>query len=241
MCRLPNIKHPIIELSSIRSIIQRKTINTEYQPIISIKDGSIIAYEALARFSIEGSRIPPDQVFDVCHKDLALFYNLEMSVKEHQFDNRPESKKLFINFDPHILHYKKNTKEIFEKMSQHSDFVIELVENSHKNINIQKLIDIFSKLKYQFAVDDFFQENSIISLYLLKNCHYLKLDRDILKQLKIDSAFIEVVKGICKYAHKINKDVILEGIEIEDDLYLAKECGVDFVQGFLYKDKFIYK
>lgn len=240
MCRLPHIKYSFIELPLVRSILQKKTIHTEYQPIVSLRDDSVMAYEALARFESEGSRLPPDQVFEVCHKDLALFYHLEMAVKKHQFDNRPQGKKLFINFDPHIFHYKKNTKEIFEKMSKESDFIIELVENSHKSINIQKLVEVFSKLKYQFAVDDFFKENSIISLYLLKECHFLKLDKDILKQLKIDSAFIEVVKGICNYAHKIEKEVILEGIETEDDLYLARECMVDFVQGFLYREQFIF-
>lgn len=240
MCRLPNMKCSFVELPLVRSILQRKTINTEYQPIVSLRDDSIMAYEALARFFIDAKFVPPDQVFEVCHKDLALFYHLEVAVKKHQFKNRPKDKKLFINFDPHILRYQKNTNEVFEKLSKESDFVIELVENSHKSINIQKLIDIFSKLNYQFAVDDFFKENSIISLYLLKECHFLKLDKDILKQLKTDGAFTEVVKGICNYAHKIGKEVILEGIEIEDDLYLAKECRVDFVQGFLYRERFIF-
>ncbi|WP_294885569.1 MULTISPECIES: EAL domain-containing protein [unclassified Sulfurimonas] len=55
----------------------------------------------------------------------------------------------------------------------------------------------------------------------------------------MDSAFTEVVRGICNYAHKLGKEVILEGIETEDDLYLAKECRVDFVQGFLFKEQFI--
>jgi EAL domain-containing protein (putative c-di-GMP-specific phosphodiesterase class I) len=240
MCRLPNIKHPVIELSLIRLILQNKTINTEYQPIVSLEDDRIMAYEALARFSIDAKFVPPDQVFEVCHKDLALFYHLEMAVKKHQFQNRPNAKKLFINFDPHILHYKKNTKEVFDEMSQQNNFVIELVENSHTSINIQKLIDVFSKLNYQFAVDDFFKENSIISLYLLKECHFLKLDKDILRQLKIDNAFVEVVKGICNYAHRVGKEVILEGIETEDDLYLARECRVDFVQGFLYRERFVF-
>lgn len=239
MCKLNISNKFFIDLQSVKDILVQKNLRTEYQPIVSLADDSILAYEALARFYLDGRSVPPDIVFDICHKDLSLFYELEMSVKEHQFQNRPKEKKLFINFDPHILHYKQRTKEIFTLMSKQSDFVIELVENSHESINIERLIEVFNKLKYQFAVDDFFKENSIISLYLLKECHYLKLDKDILKQIKIDSAFAEVVKGICNYAHKIGKEVILEGIETDDDLYLAKECRVDFVQGFLYRDRFI--
>jgi len=238
MCKLNKLP---IDLAGVKKILQQKNISTQYQPIVSLADDSTLAYEALARFELYGESLPPDLVFDVCHQDLALFFELEMSVKKHQFQNRPENKKLFINFDPHILHYRQRTKEIFTLMSKQSDFVIELVENSHESINIERLIEVFNKLKYQFAVDDFFKENSIISLYLLKKCHYLKLDKDILKQIKKDRAFIEVVKGICNYAHKIAKEVVLEGIETKEDLCLAYECEVDFVQGFYFKDRFIDK
>lgn len=239
MCKLNIADKFSIDVQSIEEILTQNTLRTEYQPIVSLSDDTILAYEALARFYLHGRSIAPDIVFDICHHDLTLFYELEMKVKEHQFQNRPKEKKLFINFDPHVLRYKKRTKEIFSLMSKQNDFVIELVENSHKSINIERLMEVFDKLKYQFAVDDFFKENSIVSLYLLKKCHYLKLDKDILKQTKLDSAFIEVVKGICNYAHKIGKEVILEGIETKDDFYLARECRVDFVQGFLYRERFI--
>lgn len=239
MCKLNIPSNFSVSLQNVKDILLQKKLQTQYQPIISVADDNVLAYEALARFNLEGQPIPPDIVFEVCHKDLSLFYELEMKVKKHQFQFRPDKSKLFINFDPHILHYKERTKEVFNFMSKQSNFVIELVENSHKSVNIERLIEVFSKLKYQFAVDDFFKENSIISLYLLKECHYLKLDKDILKQMKIDSAFIEVVKGISNYAHKISKEVILEGIETKEDLDLAKECKVDYVQGFLYRERFI--
>lgn len=34
------------------------------------------------------------------------------------------------------------------------------------------------------------------------------------------------------------KKVILEGVETKEDLELAQQIGVDYVQGFLFKDKF---
>ena len=37
------------------------------------------------------------------------------------------------------------------------------------------------------------------------------------------------------------KQTILEGVESELDLELAKEIGVDFVQGYLFKKEFITK
>lgn len=41
------------------------------------------------------------------------------------------------------------------------------------------------------------------------------------------------------YARKTSKYSILEGVETESDLELAREMGVDFVQGYLFKKEFI--
>lgn len=34
------------------------------------------------------------------------------------------------------------------------------------------------------------------------------------------------------YAHATNKKVILEGVETTEDLFFARQLGVDYVQGF---------
>ena len=48
-----------------------------------------------------------------------------------------------------------------------------------------------------------------------------------------------LVTSLIDYAKKSNKQVILEGIETEEDLDFAKKLGVDYVQGFLYRPQFI--
>lgn len=50
-----------------------------------------------------------------------------------------------------------------------------------------------------------------------------------------------MAKGLLNYAHRSHRETILDGIESELDLELAKEIGVDFVQGYLFKKEFITK
>ena len=216
-------------------------LKTEYQPLISTKNEEIYAYEALARFDLYGEYISAQKVFETAHKDLDYFLELEIKLKKIQFKNRVKDKKLFINFDPHVLLKKEKINTLFDIFSKQEDFVIEIVENSHLSISVKNLVELLKNLNYKFAVDDFFKENSMISVSLLNSCDYLKLDKDILAELKRNDIFFHIVDGIIKFAHNQNKRVVLEGVETQEDFLIAKRRGIDLVQGFYFRDKFILR
>lgn len=223
------------ERELVKSLLINRAYGVEYQPFMDVKNLNVIAYEALARFD----GMTPDVFFGICHKDADLFFMAEKVLKKIQFEQRPKNKKLFVNFDPHILHKKERVNEVFDFFSNQENFVIELVENSVEAVNAPKLLDVFKNLKYDFAVDDFLKENSILSIFLLSECQYLKLDKDILSYMLREKSFLHVSRGLVQYAHELGKKVVLEGIETQKDLSLAQEIGVDYVQGFLFRSEFI--
>ncbi len=223
------------ERELVKSLLINRAYGVEYQPFMDVKNLNVVAYEALARFD----GMTPDVFFGICHKDADLFFMAEKVLKKIQFEQRPKNKKLFVNFDPHILHKKERVNEVFDFFSNQENFVIELVENSVEAVNAPKLLDVFKNLKYDFAVDDFLKENSILSIFLLSECQYLKLDKDILSYMLREKSFLHVSRGLVQYAHELGKKVVLEGIETQKDLSLAQEIGVDYVQGFLFRSEFI--
>ena len=225
----------------IKTILKEKSYGVEYQPFVSTKDESIEAYEALSRFIYIAQPISPEVFFGVCHSFTELFFEAEEVLKKFQFKNRPKGKKLFVNFDPHILLERSRVNEVFEFFSKQDNFVIELVENSQESVDTKKLLSVFENFKYDFAVDDFFKENSMLSLELLKKCDYLKLDKDTLKEMNSNRSFMHVVEGLVKCSHELGKKVVIEGVECRKDFELAKMLGIDYAQGFLFKSKFIKK
>jgi len=240
MCKLDKANFDnIVTIDIVKSILNNKKYSCEYQPFICTKTNEIKAYEALSRFHYNNQNIAPDIVFNRCHYDIELFFKLEVKMKEYQFKNRVKDKTLFINFDPHILLYIKGINNIFKLFSEQEDFVIELVENSNMAVNIKKLVQIFEQKNYPFAVDDFFKENSMVSTYLLNNCEYLKLDKDILSELKANDSFHHIIDGIVNFAHSLDKKVVLEGVETKDDIEIAKDKNIDLMQGFYFTDQFI--
>lgn len=236
-----NIDFHTLKIEQVKEILQEKTYGVEYQPFVSTKTQEVFAYEALARFTYNQRVVNPEEFFEVCHKDLSLFYDAEFSLKKYQFRNRPEDKKLFVNFDPHVFLQKKSINEILHYFSKQENFVIELVENSSKTLNMTRLINVFKNLHFNFAVDDFLKENSMFCLTLLRGCDYLKLDIDTLKEMKNDEHFLHVIEGLVTYSHKLLKEVILEGVEKKEDFELAKSLHIDYVQGFLFRPLFVKK
>jgi len=223
----------------INNILEKKSYGVEYQPFISTKNKEVMAYEALSRFS--DKNITPNMFFTICHNFPDLFFKAEQILKSYQFLNRPKNKKLFVNFDPHVFLEKDKVNEVFSLFNKQENFVIELVENSHEMINTKTLLQIFDKLHYDFAIDDFFKENSMLSIQLLSKCDYLKLDMDVLKEMNNNKSFSSIVEGLVKFSHSLDKKVVLEGVEVQSDFELAKELKIDLVQGFLFKSQFIKK
>ena len=90
-----------------------------------------------------------------------------------------------------------------------------------------------------YAYDDFGKPNSIFFASLLDKADYLKLDIYFLQTIKVQPSYIEILKGMVKFAKANNKYTILEGVETEQDLQIAKDIGVDYIQGYLFKSEFI--
>lgn len=81
----------------------------------------------------------------------------------------------------------------------------------------------------------------MVSIFLLNRTHYIKLDKDMLKAMKLNNSFLHIINGIVDFAHSQNQKVILEGVETYEDLEIAKDTKVDFIQGFLFENRFIEK
>lgn len=58
----------------LTNILKTGDFHTEYQPILSLETGKIFAYEALARFYVEGKSISPEFVFNELHQEVDLFF-----------------------------------------------------------------------------------------------------------------------------------------------------------------------
>ncbi len=227
--------------NTITSIMANKSFGVCYEPIISLKDMSTIGYEALSRFKHLGKSIPPDIFFKTIHHDIELFFYVETILKEFQIQNKPKGKKLFLNLDPDVAIEPNHVSFWVNLFNSNKKIIIEIIENSDEESAeyIEHFMDWMDEYKIPYAYDDYAKPNSIFFTSLLHRSHTIKLDIDFLKTIRKNKNYIEFAKGIVNYAKASHKYTILEGVEHKCDLELAKEIGVDFVQGYLFKENFV--
>ena len=118
--------------------------------------------------------------------------------------------------------------------------VVELIENSEMSDALMSLsmIEVFNGLGIRTALDDLCNPKSMLSVAVLQLVEWVKLDKCVLEN-RYDKHFMIFVSKIIDFAHATGKQVILEGVEVEEDLQFARSIGVDFVQGFYYKPLFL--
>jgi len=229
-------------------IIEQETYGVEYQPIVSVDTKNVFAYEALSRFfDPDNISIPPDLVFKALHHSPLTLHQVELAQKKLQIAHAPKNHCLFINLDQDSYFEGQLDKEaescnvyvtLFNQFD--GELVVELIENSEINDAKMSLQMIKSMGIHQIktAIDDVCNEHSMLSTMVLERVDFIKFDR-LVVQNKANKSFLMLVSALINYAKESKKKIILEGVETQEDLTFAKELGVDYVQGFLFKPQFI--
>ncbi|KPU82718.1 signal peptide protein [Psychromonas sp. PRT-SC03] len=228
-------------------LIQAKRFGAEYQPIIEVKNGNIFAYECLSRFyDPQAKAIPPDIVYASLHKNPLCLFQVEYEQKLLQLENAPDSTDIFVNLDQdsYSASDQSGQDNPFVKLFknyQKANIIVELIENAQMKDALVSLamIDNLSNNGIDTAIDDLFDPLSMLSTSVIQLVDFIKIDKYVIQE-KHNQLLLPLVKCMIDYAHQTNKKVVLEGVETTQDLYFARQLGVDFVQGFLYRPLFEY-
>jgi EAL domain-containing protein (putative c-di-GMP-specific phosphodiesterase class I) len=86
----------------------------------------------------------------------------------------------------------------------------------------------------QVAIDDFGTGYSSLSYLKKFDIDYLKIDKSFVHNLETDKDNIALSEAIIMMAHKLELNVIAEGVETEQQKQMLIDAGCDYVQGYLY-------
>lgn len=230
-----------ITIDTIVHILATHSIGVEYQPIVDIHTNETYGYEALSRFSNGTVTYPPDLVFEAVHNHFDLFFLLEAATKEIQLSHRPPDYPLFINMDPHMLSSEKALHYWQTFLRGHENLTVEIIENMHgcDPVAIESFLAQITPTGCKSALDDFGQEGALYFSSLLEKVDVLKFDRAIFMKAHAHSGYRHLLQGFIGFAHANGQKVVIEGIETHRDMELSRELGADYVQGYLYRERFI--
>lgn len=235
---------PGFDTETLLDIIEHQRIGAEFQPIKHTYTLDTIGHEALARFyRHSGQPIPPQSVFATLHDSPVTLVQAELMSKRWQIESAPFDGLLFLNLDPDAFTVSSAAPEqhpMLQLLGEPERIVVEIIENA----SIQDadrsmwLAQCLAARGIRTALDDIGGVGTMLSLPILCSVDIFKFDRHWLQAIH-QPAQRRMLTMLLRYAKEEGKKTILEGIETEDDLTIARQLEVDYVQGYLFRPEFI--
>ncbi len=222
-------------------VMEKKEINTYYQPIVSLRDGSTLGCEALSRGPKESILESPEILLDLAKKYNAL-WELECLMRFKALENAEKlnfNSKIFLNVNPNIIHdkrFKKGfTKDFLAQFSISRDKIVFEITEREVISNPGDFMDVvnhYKKQDYKIAIDDAGAGYSGLNLISDVQPHFLKLDMQLIRNLDTEPNKQALIKALQQFALTTNTHLIAEGIETEQELIKLIEIGVHYGQGY---------
>jgi EAL domain-containing protein (putative c-di-GMP-specific phosphodiesterase class I) len=225
---------------NIFTIFQDDFIYHDYQPLYTIDHSqSLYGYEALLRNTLKEN---PEKLFQTAMRANILYKLDTLSISkaiEGFFRNRDQNGKLFVNvYVTTILH--PSFQRYFDYlMETHPELqgrlVLELNESTSdelwQNPLLQKALKSLKQYNVLYAIDDFGQGTASIKKSIEFEPDIIKLDRYFAKNLA-ESERKQRFLSFFNQFYGSDTLIILEGIEQEEDMLVAKELGITVGQGY---------
>jgi EAL domain-containing protein (putative c-di-GMP-specific phosphodiesterase class I) len=230
-----------LDLPELRRILDEGRFWTEYEPLVHARTGRTIAFEALARFRRpDGRPIAPARVFSLLHGDAGLLLRTELTLKLHQVEHAPRL-PLFVNLDPDswVRAGDRQRNPFLALFSSAAvRVVVEVTEAmaSADAIRAQQMISALRARRLAIALDDIGAANGLLSFEAVAEAEVLKFDRTLIPRLR-HPRFRALVTALVRMARETGARTVLEGVETTSEFVLARDLGLDLVQGFLFRDR----
>lgn len=218
--------------AEMHRIIVEEDLVTVFQPIVRLRDGSVIGYEALTRFA-DGT--PPDHRFAVADS-VGVGRELEsaaivMALREAR--RLPRGRWVSVNLSPSRL----TEPGIIEllRARRGRPLVVEVTE--------RLAIDDYDAVRtaldrlggsVEVAVDDAGAGFASLRHILELRPSYVKLDMQLVRGVDADPARQALIAGMVYFARQSGCHLIAEGIDTEAERVALRRLGVPFGQGFRF-------
>ncbi len=230
-----------LDLNEVRRLLDEGRFWTEYQPLVHARTGKTSAFEALARFSHrDGRPVAPARVFSLLHADPGLLVRAELTLKLQQVEHAPRA-PLFVNLDPDSwTRAGDRNRNPFMALfaSAGVRIVVEVTEAlaTADVVRSQQMISALRSRRISFALDDIGTANGLISFEAIADAEVLKFDRTLIPRLRHPRCRA-LVSALIHMAQETGARTVLEGVETTGDFVVARDLGIDMVQGYLFRDR----
>jgi EAL domain-containing protein (putative c-di-GMP-specific phosphodiesterase class I) len=228
-------------LERLQELILKERVVTAYQPILRLKDQTVLGFEALSRGS-RGTRFETaDELFEAAtaHELVVELDRLCRSRALLSSGRVPSNARIFVNTLPATIRDPQfRGKPLIDFLAKAQvapgRIVIEITEKLviQNYALFREAMAYFMDLGMAFAVDDVGAGYSGLESIAKLKPQFLKIDISLVRDLHVSLVNREMVKAIVSLGHGIGSTVIAEGIQVEEEVQALRSLGVEYGQGY---------
>lgn len=232
-------------IANIDDAVEKRWLKAYYQPVVDVKTGELVSFEALARWDDpEYGMLPPvrfieplERMHKVYKVDLFILDQFGRDVKElagQGLQARPISFNIsradFDSCDVFGLVERMVAEHGLPRELVH----VEITERAiaDESLDLHGILDRFHEMGFEVWMDDFGTGQSSLSTLREYDFDLIKIDMSFLRNFTERSR--KVVTGICQIAQQMGVRTLAEGVETEEHLDFLREVGCDLAQGYLF-------
>ena len=237
--------------NDLRRALMRQELHVVYQPIVSLRDSSIVSVEALLRWEhpTRGLLLPADFIAVAEESGLiepigrfVLDSACAQAARWHAL--RPDARPLGIAVNLSVRQFTQRALEatvantLAESGVEPSSLCLEITESVllEEPQGVADTIRRLSRLGVRFVLDDFGTGYSSLAYLSGLPIDGLKVDQSFVRSLGTDERSTAITTAIVRMAQALSLEVIAEGVEAEHQLRALRALRCELGQGFLFHE-----
>ena len=213
-----------------------------YQPVVDANSNAVWGVEALVRWVRDGDVVTAGDFVPFCEASGQIralgqitFGLVQQDIQRLCADGYPD---LRIAYNMSVMQLEDRHFAHILKAAQGPDglrgLVVEILESVFlpDNDEALRILDALSELGAETAIDDYGSGYSNVRLLETVSPDYIKLDKSFLSHRHSVDSRSALIRSAVEISQVVGAKVIAEGVESGEEQLLAREAGVDFLQGF---------
>lgn len=231
-----------ISLKSVMVLeaIEARRVVPFFQPILSVAENRIVAYEVLSRIELNGDVIRADEFVEIAEK-MGVIHRLDMLVIEQALTTlaaRGHAGEIFINLSPRALVLKEFARDLRRLIEASGiaphNIVFEITErDTVKSLAVlERFLNDLKADGFKLAIDDF--GSGFSSFHYLRRfpIDYLKIEGDFIANMLNSEKDRTFVTSIRSLAREMGITVVAEYVESAEVLDELVKLDIQCAQGY---------
>jgi len=236
------VKDAVENLNKFRTLVGGSDFQVAFHPIFDVNTGAVHHYEALVRFNGNFEESPYKYITFAEETGLISEFDIAMARKcvEWLRKNRSDRVSIAVNISGMSVdnaEYARQLHELLDGDSWLNKFLVFEITESARVADLKKANEFVQALRkkgFHVCLDDFGAGAASFQYLSVLEVDVVKLDGSAVKNAMSapkGRAFLKALTTLCK---TMEVETIAEMVDTKETLEFVRDCGVEYVQGWLF-------